>query len=325
VKFRTSENLWDMKTLPKRFVILGGGPIGCEMTQAFQRLGSQVTQVEMFPRILPREDDDVASIISKILSKEGVDLKTDTKALEVVSEAGVKTLICEGKEGGRINIPFDEILLAVGRRANSSGMNLERLGIALNNNGTVKVDEYLRANGDNIYACGDLSGPYQFTHTASHQAWYCAVNALLSPFKRFRADYRVVPWVTFTDPEVAQVGHNEQSAKAQGLNFETATYDMADSDRAIAESLNHGQVKVLTEKGKDKIIGANIVSHNAGEMITEFVTAMKYGLSLGKIQGTIHSYPTFSEANSGVAGVWKKAHKPEALLRYVEKFHAMRR
>ncbi len=327
IKPLTSENLWDLKTLPKRLVVLGGGPIGCEMTQAFARLGSQVTQVEMGPRLLPREDDDVAALVAARFKDEGVRVMTAAKAVGVTVEAGVKRLVCD-VGGKQETVEFDELLVAVGRKARTHGWDFKSLGIELNPNGTIKVDDYMCANpstGGNIYACGDAAGPYQFTHVASHQAWYCAVNALFKPLKQFKVDYRVIPWVTFTDPEVAQVGHNEMTAKAAGIPYEVTRYGVDDLDRAIAESEAHGQVKVLTVPGKDRIIGANIVSHHAGELIAEFVAAMKHGFGLNKILGTIHSYPTWVEANKYAAGNWKKAHAPEQILKYLEKFHGWRR
>ena len=325
VKYLTSDNLWDLRVLPKRLVVLGGGPIGCELAQAFQRLGSQVTQVEMQDRILPREDPDVAALVAARFREEGVTLLTGTRAAEVRVTAAGRFLVCESPSRGRTEVPFDELLVAVGRRARTHGVDWSALGVELNPNGTVKVDEYLRANGDNVYACGDLVGPYQFTHVASHQAWYCAVNALFAPFKKFKVDYRVIPWVTFTDPEVAQVGHNETSARAAGLPYEVSLYGLDDLDRAITESEGYGQVKILTVPGKDRILGANIVGHNAGEMLQELTTAMKHGLGLNKILGTIHPYPTFAEANKYAAGVWKKAHAPAAALKWLERLHAWRR
>ena len=325
VPYLTSENLWDLKELPGRLIVLGGGPIGCEMTQSFARLGSKVTQVEMLPRILPREDDDIAKFVIDRLTSEGVELLQGTRATEVVVEGGEKTLICEDSSGIIKRVPFDHILVAVGRRANTQGVDWAKLGIELNRNGTIKVDEYLRTGQKNIYACGDVAGPYQFTHTASHQAWYCTVNALFSPFKKFKVDYRVISWVTFTDPEIAQVGLNETSAKEQGIPYEAYSFDVGHSDRAITESEDYGKVKVLVKPGTDKVLGASIVSHLGGEMIGEFVTAMKYGIGLNKILGTIHAYPTYIEANKGVAGAWKKATAPEWALSILEKFHRMRR
>lgn len=325
ITYRTSENLWQLRELPKRLIVLGGGPIGCEMAQAFQRLGSQVSLVEMGERILVREDDDVAKLIVDKFQKEGVRILSRAKAIEVVQTAGEKKLICELADGQTTEIAFDEILIAVGRKANTDGIDWGKLGINLNPNGTIKVDQYLRANGKNIYAAGDVAGPYQFTHTASHMAYFCTVNALFSPLFKQKVDYSVIPWTTFTDPEVAQVGHNEKSAKAAGIPYEVTIKTLEGHDRFLAEGDNYGQVKVLTVPGKDTIIGANITAHNAGELLTEFVTAMKRNIGLGKILGTIHSYPTMSEANPQVAGEWKKARKPERLLGYLEKFHQFRR
>jgi pyruvate/2-oxoglutarate dehydrogenase complex dihydrolipoamide dehydrogenase (E3) component len=324
VRYRTSENLWDMRELPRRFVVLGGGPIGCEMAQSFARLGSQVTQIEMAPRILGREDEDMARLVVDRLNSDGVRILTQTKATEVITEDGGHVLRCDGPDG-EVRVPFDEILVAVGRKANTVGVDWAKLGIELNQNGSFKVDEYLRTTQSNIYACGDCVGPYQLTHAASHQAWYSAVNALFSPFKKFKVDYQHLSWCTFTDPELAHVGFNEETAKAAGLSYEVTYYDMADSDRAIAESEDYGRIKVLTRAGSDKIIGATIVSHLAGELINEFVQAIKHGIGLNQILGTIHAYPTYMEANKAVAGVWKKAHAPQWALRLLAQFHRWRR
>jgi len=318
-KYRTSENLWDMRELPKKLITLGGGPIGCEISQAFQRLGSQVTQIEMGPRILAREDDDVAGFMVDTFKKEGIEMLAGAKATGV--EGNTLSVEVNGKTE---KLPFDELLLAVGRRPNTKGMGLEELGLEFNPNGTIKVDAYMRTTKyKHIFACGDVAGPYQFTHTAAHQAWYCAVNALV-PMWKYKANYDVIPWVTFTDPEIAQVGHNETSAQKAGLSYDVTKYELDGLDRAITESTNRGFVKVLTPKGKDKILGANIVGPYAGELLTEFVTAMKDKKGLGSILGTIHSYPTLSEANKFAAGNWKKANKPEGILKWVEKMHKMR-
>lgn len=322
IKYRTSENLWELRELPKRFVVLGGGPIGSEMAQAFARLGSEVTQVEMAPRILGREDDDVADLIIKAFQDDGVTVLTGAKASEVLVRGDEKSLLCEMSDGSKKEVAFDEILVAVGRKARTDQFDWASLGCELNPNGTVKVDEYLRANGKNIYACGDVAGPYQFTHTAAHQAWFCAVNALAPSPIKFKVNYDVIPWVTFTDPEVAQVGHNEMSATKAGVPFEKTVYELGHLDRAVAESANKGLVKILTVPGKDKILGATIVASHAGEMLPEFVTAMKYGLGLKKILGTIHAYPTWSEANKYAAGNWQKENKPEGLLGLAEQFHS---
>jgi len=316
----TSDNLWDLRALPRRLVVLGGGPIGCELAQAFARFGSQVTQVEMLPRLLAREDADVSALIEARWRDEGIDVRTAHRAVRFEG----KTLVCESA-GGESRIEFDELLCAVGRAANVAGYGLEELGIPLTPARTLQTNEYLQCLYPNIYACDDVAGPYQFTHTASHQAWYAAVNALFSPFKRFRADYSVIPWATFTEPEVARVGLNEAEAQERGIAYEVTRFDIADLDRAIADDVARGMVKVLTVPGKDRILGATIVGEHAGDLVIEYITAMKHGIGLNKILGTIHIYPTLVEANKYAAGSWKRAHAPEGLLRKVERFHAWRR
>jgi len=320
----TSDNVWNLRELPKRLLVLGGGPIGCELTQSFARLGSQVTQVEMLPRIMIREDQQVSEIVMARFKQEGVDLRVGHTAKEFIIENGEKILIAE-HEGQSVSIPFDQVLVAIGRAANISGYGVEEMGIALSSRKTIETNAFQETNYPNIYACGDVAGPYQFTHTAAHQAWYAAVNALFGQFKKFKTDYSVIPWSTFTDPEVARVGLNEQEAKEQNIPYEVVTYGLDDLDRAIADSEDHGFVKVLTQPGKDKILGVTIVGEHAGDLIAEFVLAMKHGLGLNKILGTIHIYPTMAEANKYVAGMWKKEHAPEGLLRWIEKFHAWRR
>ena len=320
IHYLTSDNLWELRELPQRLVVLGGGPIGSELTQSFARLGSQVTQVELMDRIMPREDRDVSDFVRQIFTDEGVDVRTGHKALRVEVEGNDKTLICEA-DGREVAIPFDQLLIAVGRAANTSGFGLEELGVKLRPNKTIEVDEYLQTNFPNILACGDVTGPYQFTHVASHQAWYSAVNSLFGRFKKFKVDYSVIPWATFVDPEVARVGLNEQEAQEQGVPFEITRYDLDDHDRAVTDREDRGWVKVLTVPGKDKILGVTIVGAHAGELITEYVSAMKHGLGLNKILGTIHIYPTMAEANKFAAGAWKRAHAPEKVLAWVEKFH----
>lgn len=327
VGYLTSDNVWDLRECPNRLVVLGGGPIGCELTQCFARLGSKVTQVEMLPRILIREDEEVSGMVAARFRDEGVDLRTGHRAKQFLFEDGEKLLICEdlGNDNAQVSIPFDQVLVAVGRAANSTGLGLEELGIPLRKNHTVETNEYLQTNYPNIYACGDVAGPYQFTHTAAHQAWYSAVNALFGPFKKFRADYSVIPWATFVDPEVARVGLNELEAKERGIPYEATVYAMDDLDRAIADGEAHGMIKVLTVPGRDKILGATIVGEHAGDLIAEYVMAMRHKIGLNKILGTIHIYPTLSEANKYVAGNWKRAHAPERLLGWVERFHSWRR
>jgi pyruvate/2-oxoglutarate dehydrogenase complex dihydrolipoamide dehydrogenase (E3) component len=324
VGYYTSDSLWEMRDLPARLVVLGGGPIGSELTQCFARFGSKVTQVEMLPRILIREDPEISQMITERFVEEGVDVRLNHKAKEFRKEDGRKILVCE--HGGEdVRIEFDELLVAVGRAANTAGYGLEELDIALTKTRTVEVNEFQQTRFPNIYACGDVAGPYQFTHVAAHQAWYCAVNALFGAFRKFRVDYSVIPWATFTDPEVARVGLNEEDAKAQGVAYEVTTYGIDDLDRAIADEEAHGLVKVLTVPGKDRILGVTIVGDHAGDLLIEFITAMKQGFGLNKILGTIHIYPTLAEANKYAAGEWKRAHAPEIVLRWMERYHAWRR
>ena len=320
----TSDNVWNIRELPKRFLVLGGGPIGCELTQSFARLGSQVTQVEMLPRIMIREDPEVSETVMARFKQEGVDVKVGHTAKEFIIENGEKIMIAE-YNGQSVKIPFDEVLIAIGRVPNVNGYGVEELGIKLSARKTIEINSFQETNYPNIYACGDVAGPYQFTHTAAHQAWYAAVNALFGQFKRFKTDYSVIPWSTFTDPEVARVGLNEQDAKEQNIPYEVVSYGIDDLDRAIADSEAHGFVKVLTQPGKDKILGVTIVGEHAGDLIAEFVLAMKHGLGLNKILGTIHIYPTMAEANKYVAGVWKKKHAPLGVLNWACKYHAWRR
>jgi pyruvate/2-oxoglutarate dehydrogenase complex dihydrolipoamide dehydrogenase (E3) component len=324
IKYLTSDNVWDLKSLPRRLVVLGGGPIGSEMTQACARLGSQVTQVEMMPRIMSREDADISAVVQKKFEAEGVRVLTGHRAMEVRVEGDHKFLICEN-DAGSVEIEFDEVLVAVGRAANAAGFGLEELGVDLRPNGTIETNGLLQTNFPNIYCSGDVAGPYQFTHTASHQSWYAAVNALFGQFKRFAVDYRVIPWATFTDPEVARVGLNIQEADEQGIPYDVTDYGIDDLDRAIADSEAHGLVRVLTKPGKDTILGVTIVGAHAGDLIAEYVLAMKHKLGLNKILGTIHIYPTWAEANKYAAGKWKQAHAPQKLLAWVKRYHAWMR
>ncbi len=324
IDYLTSDNLWQLRELPQRLLVLGGGPIGCELSQAFARFSSQVTMVEMAPRLMIREDEDVAALVTERFLAEGINVLVGHRATEFKVVDGEKRLLCD-HDGETVEVAFDQVLVAVGRRPNTQGFGLEELDIPLNPNGTIETNEYLETRIPTIYACGDVAGPYQFTHTAGHQAWYVAVNSLFGSFKKFKVDYSVIPFATFTDPEVGRVGLNEQEAKQQGIDYEVTRFDLSELDRAIAEGEAHGMVKVLTVPGKDKILGATIVGENAGELIGEFTAAMRHGFGLNKILGTIHIYPTLFEANKYVAGVWKRNHKPEKLLNWVERFHAWRR
>jgi pyruvate/2-oxoglutarate dehydrogenase complex dihydrolipoamide dehydrogenase (E3) component/uncharacterized membrane protein YdjX (TVP38/TMEM64 family) len=322
VDYLTADNLWDLKEQPKRLVVLGGGPIGSELSQAFGRLGTQVTQVEMLSQLLAKEDPDASQHLYDQLIKDGVDVRLNTKAIAIEKTTEDKFIVLE-KDGKQEKLPFDEILIAVGRQANLTGFGLEKLGIETNR--TVVTNEMLQTKYPNILAAGDVAGPYQFTHTAAHQAWYAAVNALFRPFKTFKVDYRVIPWATFTEPEIATVGLNETAAKEQNVAYEVTRYDIGGLDRALADDHARGFVKVLTVPGKDKIIGATIVGAHAGELLAEFVLAMKYNLGMNKLLGTIHIYPTMAEANKNTAGVWKQAHAPKKLLEFVGRFHTWRR
>ena len=322
VGYLTSDTLWQLREQPKRLVVLGGGPIGCELAQSFARLGSSVTQIEMASRIMIREDEDVSAFARKALEADGVAVLTGHKALRCEKQGDEKIIVVE-VGGVEKRIGFDVLLCAVGRVARLKGFGLEELGVTVGR--TVQVNEYLETNIPNILAAGDVAGPYQFTHTAAHQAWYAAVNGLFGTFKKFKADYSVIPWATFIDPEVARVGLNEQEAKDQGITYEVTRYGIDDLDRAIADSAAHGWVKVLTVPGKDKILGVTIVGVHAGDLLAEYVLAMKHGLGLNKILGTIHTYPTLSEANKYAAGEWKRAHQPLGLLKWVERLHAWRR
>jgi len=320
VEYLTSDNVWELRELPRRMVVLGGGPIGCELTQAFGRLGAKVTQVEMAPRIMGREDVEITEMMKRKFQDEGIDVLTDHRAKEVVPEGNGGHLVCE-HDGSDVRIGFDRILVAVGRAANVSGYGLEKLGVKLTRTRTIEVNEFLQTNFPNIYCAGDVAGPYQFTHFAAHQAWYASVNALFGGLKRFRADYSLVPWATYTDPEVARAGLNELEAGEKGIPHEVTVYGIDDLDRAIADSEDHGFVKVLTRPGSDKILGVTIVGSHASDIIAEYVFAMKHGLGLNKILGTIHIYPTLAEANKFAAGQWKKAHAPEKTLDFIGRYH----
>lgn len=326
VGYVTSDTLWDefakLDAAPKRLVVLGGGPIGCELAQSFARLGSKVTQVEMAPRIMIREDLEVSDLARDSLRRDGIDVLTGHKALRCEREGTRKFIVVE-HQGKEIRIEFDALLCAVGRVARLQGYGLEDLGIPTQR--TVAVNDYLETLYPNIYAAGDVAGPYQFTHTAGHMAWYAAVNALFGDFKKFKVDYSVVPWATFIEPEVARVGLNEQDAKEKGIAYEVTKYGLDDLDRAIADGTAYGFVKVLTVPGKDRILGVTIVGEHAGDLLAEFVLAMKHGLGLNKILGTIHTYPTLAEANKYVAGEWKRAHAPQKVLIWLERYHTWRR
>jgi len=311
--------------------VLGGGPIGCELAQSFARLGSTVTQIQRGPRLMPREDEEVSALAQKHLQQDGVQVLTGYQALRCEREGDNKFIVIESTGEGSTEvagnkeqrIAFDQLLIAVGREPRLKGYGLEELGIETPQ--TIQTNGYLQTLYPNIFAAGDVAGPYQFTHTASHQAWYATVNALFGHLKKFKVDYRVIPWTTFIDPEVARVGLNEQEAKAQGIDYEITRFELKELDRAITESATDGFVKVLTVPGKDRILGVTLVGEHAGELLAEFVLAMKHGLGLNKILGTIHTYPTWAEANKYAAGEWKRAHAPQRVLRWLQRYHRWRR
>ena len=324
VDYYTSDNLWNMRDKPTRLAVLGGGPIGAELTQAFARLGVTVTLIEMLPRILLREDPEISEMVQQKFGAEGVQVLTGHTARRFSKRQGKDFLVAES-ESGEVEIEFDALIVAVGRSPRSSGFGLEELGVRLNPNRTIEVNQYLQTSIPTIYACGDVAGPYQFTHVAAHQAWYASVNSLFGMVRRFKVDYSVIPWATFTEPEIARVGLNETEAREQEVRYEVTRYGIDDLDRAIADSEAHGFVKVLTVPGKDRILGVTIVGEHAADLIAEYVLAMRHGLGLNKILGTIHIYPTLAEANKYAAGEWKRAHLPERLLEWVNRFHNWRR
>lgn len=324
--YLTSDTLWSTlstrEDVPKRLVVLGGGPIGCELAQAFSRLGSAVTLVEKTPRLMGREDADVADYVTGVLSEGGIDVRTNHEALRFEKHNGAKQLVVS-VDGNEEAIEYDDVIIAVGRRPRLTGFGLENLGIATDR--PLETNEYLETLFPNIYAAGDVIGPYQFTHVAAHQAWYASVNALFGKFKKFKVDYRVIPWTTFVDPEVARVGLSETDAKAKGIEYEVTRFDFAELDRAITESSRRGYIKVLTPPGKDTILGVTMISEHAGDLMSEFVLAMKHGLGLNKILGTIHAYPTWAEGAKYTAGAWKRANAPEKMLQWVKKLHDFNR
>ncbi|TAN02432.1 MAG: pyridine nucleotide-disulfide oxidoreductase [Rhodanobacteraceae bacterium] len=322
--YLTSETLWTLDTLPERLLILGGGPIGCELSQAFARLGSQVTVVELSERLLSREDGEVSAFVEARLREDGVEIRTGHKALHVVADSRGKALVC-ARGDAEVSVPFDAILVAIGRQPRVAGYGLEELGIPFASQRTVETDAYLQTLYPNIHACGDVAGPWQLTHAGAHQAWYATINALFGGIKRFRVDGRVMPAVTFTDPEVARVGLNEREARERGVDYAVTRYDLGELDRALTEQASQGFVKVLTVPGKDRVLGATCVGPHAGEWITEWALAMRHRIGMNGVLATVHAYPTFAEANRYVAGAWKRAHAPERLLKWLERWQRWRR
>ena len=324
IDYLTSDTVWGLREAPQRLLVLGGGPIGCELGQALARLGCGVTLVEQGEQLVPREDAQAGGPLAEQFRREGIDVRLGHSAVSVRAEGSGGVLVCEHAHG-RSELPFDRLLLALGRRARLQGFGLEALGALAPGDRTLAVDEFMQTRVPTIYACGDVAGPYQFTHAAAHQAWYAAVNGLFAGVKRFKADHSVIPWATFTDPEIARVGLNETEAQGQGIPYEVTTYSLEELDRAVTDECATGMVKVLTEPGRDRILGATIVGEHAGELIAEFVLAMRHGLGLNKLLSTIHVYPTMMEANRFAAGAWKRAHAPRRILALLGRFHDWRR
>ena len=320
----TSETLWRLEAVPKRLLILGGGPIACELSQAFARLGSAVTVAQKSDRLLEREDDDVSALVRERLEKEGVRVLTSHQAVGAAVRGGERSMRF-AHDGGAQEVPFDVVLVAVGRKPRTSGFGLEELGIPLSPGGTIETNHYLQTLHPNIYACGDVAGPWQFTHAAAHQAWHASVNALFGRFHRIRPDRAVMPAVTYTEPEVGRAGLNEREAKARGIAVEVTSYDLHELDRAIVDDAREGFVKVLTSPGRDRILGVTIVAPRAGEMLAEMVLAMRHGIGLKKVFGTVHAYPTYAEANRDAAGAWRNRHAPTWLLGGLKRYHAWMR
>ena len=325
IPYYTSENIWNLREKPKKLLVLGGGAIGSELAQAFSRLGIEVIQVEKGERLLQKEDPEFSDMVLESFQREGIKVLLNHEAKKFLKDENKNILICD-HNGEQVKLEFDTALIALGRKPNTKGFGLEELGVELNKNGTIKVDDYMRTlKYKNIYACGDVAGPYQFTHVASHQAWYCSVNSMLKPFWGFKSDYRVIPWATYTDPEIARVGLNESEAKEKGIAYELTTYGIDDLDRAIADEAAYGMVKVLTVPGKDTILGVTIAGSHAADIISEYVAAMKHGFGMNKILGTIHIYPTLSEANKYAAGNWKKSQVSRSALKWGERLNRWRR
>jgi pyruvate/2-oxoglutarate dehydrogenase complex dihydrolipoamide dehydrogenase (E3) component/uncharacterized membrane protein YdjX (TVP38/TMEM64 family) len=322
--YLTSDTLWELREQPGRLLVIGGGPIGCELAQAFARLGSQVTLVTHATGLLPREDSEVSELLLQAMTASGVTVHLQSEPLSLRRDEQQQYLRMR-VAGSEQELSFDRLLLAVGRTPNTEGLGLAQLGIETRSNGTIEVDEFLRTTLPTVYACGDVAGPYQFTHMASHQAWYATVNSLFGGLRRFRVDYSIVPWATFTDPEVARVGLNEREARTGDIPYEVTRYDIGDLDRAIADGEAKGFVKVLTVPGKDRILGVTIVGYHGAELIAEFVLAMKHGIGLNKLLATIHIYPTLTESNKFAAGQWRKAHAPQKVLSLVQHYHRWRR
>ncbi len=303
----TNETVFSLTSLPRRLAVIGAGPIGCELAQAFARFGSQVYLIEALHGIMPNEDRDAAEIVHKAMLHDGIRLLCCGKDLKVNKTDGGKRLVVDS-HGQRHDITVDEILVGVGRAPNVEGLCLETVGVEYDKSG-VKVNDRLQTTNQKIYAAGDICSPFKFTHAADAMAQIVIQNALFPhPFGLGYASTNslIIPWCTYTEPEIAHVGMYEEEAKAKGLDVETFTFKLDEVDRAILDGEEEGFARVHVKKGTDKILGATIVAAHAGDMISEFTVLMKAGLGLSTITGTIHPYPTQAEVIKKVANAWRK-------------------
>ena len=294
VGYLTNESVFDLMNLPSSIVIVGGGPVGVELSQAFERLGAKVTIIQGQERILPREDPEVSEVVARVLNSEGIDIVTNARFVKA-GRSGNKKVVTARQGDQLLNFEADEIVLAVGRQPNIEGLNLEAAGIKYDKKG-IKVDDYLQTSASNILAIGDVIGGYLFTHVAVYQAGVAVRNALV-PLARKKVDYRVVPWCTFTDPEAARVGLTPEDAEKQYKQVRIVKFPWAEIDRAQAENETTGFIKLVLAGKKDEIVGAHMVGARAGEMLGEMALAMQHNLTLNDILGTIHVYPTM---NTGI-------------------------
>lgn len=322
IRVLTSETFWDLKQLPNKMIVIGGGPIGCEISQALSKIGVEILLVERSSRLLSAETKEVSDLVFDQMQQDGVKILLNSEIESFLTANSCKVL-----ESGKVEIyeNFDAVFFAIGRKPRVENLGLEELGIPIAKNGTIEHNEYLQTKYRNIYVCGDVAGPIQLTHVAGHQAWYAAVNALFSNFKSFKEDLSVIPRCTFTYPEVASVGLSEQELEKKNYDFEITHYPLTTFDRAVCDQATNGFVRLLTKKNSDQILGVTIVSPRAGEMIAEFALAMRWKLGLKKILSTVHAYPTWSDANKMAALAWQKKHVPPKLVALSEKFHDWKR
>lgn len=328
VDYLTSDTLWNLRKKPEKLVIIGGGPIGLEMAQGFNRLGISVTLVESAPQVMGREDPDVAQWIGDKLKSEGVEILTSVKIEEVKKENGRATLHFRHQLQDK-QIPFSHLLVATGRKASVRGLGLEGLGVRLTKNSTIETNGFMATNHSHIYACGDVTGPFPFTHSASYQGTLAAIHALFSPLSRLpfvnlKASYTGLPWCTYTDPEVARCGLNETMAREKNISHEVIYLPLKELDRALTDGREEGFIKILTKKDSDKILGMTAVGAEAGNWTGEFVLAINQNIGLNQILKTVHAYPTLTEAAPRVAALWKKQQTSEKALRLLQKFHKWR-